>query len=153
MKRSMLNKLKNIFIKLTTVTTGQSSGKSGFTLVEVLVALAIFSVIGVAFISALFASTRASGIVDEKTNARALITEHIEVIRLLPYAATYPSAGDNIAIPDQYSVVIETEGTDDDITWQPSTGNETLQRIFVSVFREDRLVMKICTFRTPRLRQ
>ncbi|MFC2022254.1 hypothetical protein ACFLTR_03485 [Chloroflexota bacterium] len=104
--------------------------------------------------SAIFTSTRGSAIVDEKTTARALITEYIEAIRLLPYAATYPNAGDDIALPYQYSVVIETEGTDDDITWDPNpTGNETLQRIFVSVFREGRFIMKICTFRTQRLRQ
>lgn len=145
----MLNNLKSICLKRL---TGQSSGTSGFTLIEVLVAVAIFSVIGVGLMSALFTTTRSSALVDEKTNARILITETIETIRLLPYAANYLNGGDDITGPNQYTVVIETEGTNDDITWQPSTGNETLQRIFISVFREGKPVMRICTFRTPRLR-
>ena len=143
----MLNNLKIIFQKQG---NHQSPGESGLTLIETLVALGLFAVIGAAVIAGMFTSHRTVGIVDEKTNARNLIIQHIEAIRLLPYAATYPNVGDNITVPNQYSVVIETECTDDDITWQACTGSETLQRIFVSVYREGRFVMKVCTFRTQR---
>ena len=127
-------------------------GKSGFAVFELLIAVAILGVLGVALMQGLYTSNRAVGIIEEQSTARILITEHIESIRRLPYSANYSNAGDNITIPDQYTVVIEVEGTDDDITWQTANGTETLQRIFVSVNREGRPVMRICTFRTPRQR-
>ncbi|MFC1988379.1 prepilin-type N-terminal cleavage/methylation domain-containing protein [Chloroflexota bacterium] len=125
-------------------------GQKGFSLLEVLIALSIFSFIGVAIFSGFFTSSRTVGIIEEKTTARVLITEYMEAIRQMPYSADYSSVGDNITRPFQYDVVVEVEGSDDDENWQVATGNETLQRIFVSVFREDRFVLKICTFRTPR---
>ena len=130
---------------------GQFRRESGFAVFEVLIAVAILGVLGVAIMQGFYTSNRTVGIIDEQSTARILITEHIESIRQLPYAATYPPARDIIDVPDQYTVVVETECSNDDIIWQDCTGNETLQRIIVTVFREGgKPVMRICTFRTPR---
>jgi len=130
---------------------GQFRRESGFTILEVLIAVGILGLIGVAVLQGFDTSHRATGTLDEQVTARTLITNHIEAIKMLPYSATYPNAGENIAIPDQYIVVVETECSNDDIIWQDCTGSETLQRIIVSVFREGgKPVMRICTFRTPR---
>ena len=126
--------------------------ESGMTLLEMVIAVAILGALGVALLQGLDTSTRSTAIIEEKSTARILITQHIESIRQLPYAATYPTAGANIYIPDQYTVAIEVQGTDDDIVWQTADGTETLQRIYVSVFRAGNPVLRICTFRTPRQR-
>ena len=126
------------------------SKESGFTLMELLVSVVLLSLIGTALIQGYNTLYRSEGSINDQVVAKNLITSHVEAIRAIPYAATYPNAGDNIAIPTQYTVIINTEGSDDDITWQPSTGNETLQRIIVSVFKGEEPVMRICTFRTPR---
>jgi len=130
---------------------GQFHRESGFTILEVLIAVGILGLVGVAVLQGYDTSYRTTGTLDEQVTARTLITAHIESIKRLPYSATYPNAGEDINIPDQYTVVVETECTDDDITYQACSGNETLQRIIVSVFREGgKPVMRICTFRTPR---
>ncbi|MFC1911763.1 hypothetical protein ACFLXG_01205 [Chloroflexota bacterium] len=130
----------------------QFRGESGIVLYEVLIAVALLGVVGVAIVEGLYTSNRNIGIIDEKSTARILITQHIESLRQMPYAANYTSVGDNITIPDQYTVVIEVEGSNDDVVWQTANGTETLQRIFVSVLREGRPVMRACTFRAVRER-
>jgi type II secretory pathway pseudopilin PulG len=122
----------------------------GFSLLEVLVAVGILGFIGVTIVQALDTGYRSARTLDEKVTARTLISAHMENIKQLPYSANYPSASENITIPQQYSVIVSTECTDDDVTYQTCTGNETLQRIIVSVLREGRPVLRICTFRTPR---
>jgi len=124
--------------------------KMGFSILEILVAIGILGFIGVTVVQALDTGYRSARTLDEKVTARTLISSHMETIKQLPYAANYPNASENITIPKQYSVIVSTECTNDDTTYQPCTGNETLQRIIVSVLREGRPVLRICTFRTPR---
>jgi len=127
-------------------------GQIGFTLIEVLVAVGIMAAIGVAYMTALETNSRSDRTLDEKVTATNLATEHIEAIEQLPFAPTYPNAGDSIDIPFQYTVTVDTECSSDGDTFSPCTGSEeeTFQKITVSISREGRPVLSMCAYRTKR---
>ncbi len=126
--------------------------QTGFTLIEVLIALVILGVIGAGLLTALNTNSRATRTLDEQVVAVNLAVAHIEVIRELPYAASYPNAGENITIPMQYSVVIDTKCSSDGTAFSDCTGsgNETLQKVTAVVSREGKPVSLLCTYRTKR---
>jgi prepilin-type N-terminal cleavage/methylation domain-containing protein len=123
-----------------------------FTLVEVLVALVILGAIGVGLLTALQTNSKATRNLDEQVEAANIASAYIEAIKELPYAHTYPNAGDNVTVPFQYSVIVETECSSDGTTFGPCTGsdNETFQKITVHVLREERPIFSLCTYRTKR---
>ncbi len=130
-------------------------GQKGFTLIEVLVAVAILAAIGVVFMSAMSTNSRATRVLDEQVEAANLATAYFEAIRQLPYDHTstpYSNAGDNITIPSQYSVAIQIQYSNDGTTWVDAyTGVEKLQKVTVSVSRDGgKPVLSICTYRTDR---
>lgn len=127
--------------------------QAGFTLTEVLVAVGILAAIGVAYMTALDTNYGSDRTLEEKVTATNLATEYIEAIMQLPFAHdNYPTAGDNITIPFQYTVDIVTECSSDGETFQPCTGgeDETFQKITVSISREGRPVLSMCAYRTKR---
>ena len=131
--------------------------QTGFTLIEVLLAFGLLAIIGVGLLQAINTNAKASGIVDQQVTADTLATGYIEAIRQSPYANNYTSATANITIPLQYSVVVETYGTDDyvsnwdDIIWVGSpSSNQSLQKIVISVSQGGKLITTICTLRTRR---
>ena len=84
-----------------------------------------------------------------------LVNNYFEAIRQLPYDKNspneYSSAGDNITIPTQYSMVIDVDYSDDGTNWVDtySSANQTIQRITVSALLENgKPVLSMCTFRT-----
>ena len=127
-------------------------GQRGFTLLEVLVAVGILGFIGAGVAMALDTNYRATRTLDEQVVAANLATAHIEAMRSLPYAATYPNASENITIPSQYTVIIDTECSSDNINFHECTGsdNETFQLIQIMVSREGGPVLRFCTYRTKR---
>jgi len=127
----------------------------GFSLIEVLFAVAILGVIGVGFLTALNTNYRADRTLDEKVTATNLATEYIEAIKQCSFAATYPSENctlDHIIVPFQYTVTVNTECSSDGETFGPCTGsdNETFQKIIVRVSRIERPVLSMCAYRTKR---
>lgn len=122
-------------------------GQTGFTLIEVLVAVGILATIGVALLLGLDTVSKSTSINDEKTVAVNLATDYIEAINGMTYDATYPGAGANITIPFQYSVAVNISFSDDGDVWVGTYTGQTLQKINVSVSREGRPVLSICTFR------
>ena len=127
--------------------------QTGFTLIEVLVAVGILAAIGVAFMTALNTNYRSVGTVDEKVTATNLATEYIEAIKQCSFAATYPNPDcplDGIMVPSQYIVTIDTECSSDGETFGPCTGSEdeTFQKIIVRVSRIERPVLSMCAYRT-----
>lgn len=121
--------------------------QSGFTLFEVLIAVAILGVIGVGFITALDTNKRGNRVIDEQVTAVNLITTRMEVIQQQSYADNYAFAVDNITVPDQYDVAIEYKFSDDGEIWTDNSTGKTLQRIIVSVSREGRPVFSMCTYK------
>ena len=122
----------------------------GFTLIEILIAVGILGFMGVAFITALDTSSRTARILDEQVVAANLAYGHLEAINFSPYAATYPNVGENITVPFQYSVTIETECSSDGVIFSACSENETLQKIMIIVSREGRPVYSGCTYRCKR---
>ena len=64
---------------------GSLRGQKGFTLIEVLVAVAILAAIGVTFIGAIGTGYGSVRILDEKTQAEALIRSQLDDIKVSPY--------------------------------------------------------------------
>jgi len=131
-------------------------GQRGFTLIEVLVAVAILAAIGVAFITSIDTGYRSARILDEKTQAEALIRSQLDDIRVSPYqdSGNYTVT---VTLPPQYSMTINVEppqqiGLDriplEDLVEEPVT---TIQEITVSVFRtgngSDRPVLSVGTYK------
>ena len=77
----------------------------GFTLLEVIVALGIFGVVGVAFIAALSSSFQTQDITKEQVQGENLVRSALEEIRFLPYQATYTPS---VPVPTQYALTVTT---------------------------------------------
>ncbi|MFC2033832.1 prepilin-type N-terminal cleavage/methylation domain-containing protein [Chloroflexota bacterium] len=138
-----LNKIKSEFTKK----------QKGFSLLEVLVAIGILALIGVSILRALDTNYKTWGICDEQAEAANLAVAHIEAIKELPYASTYPNASENITIPNQYNIVIDTECSYDGDNFTSCTGseNETFQRITILISREEgKPVFSLCSYRMKR---
>ena len=126
--------------------------KTGFTLIEVVIAVGIVAAIGAGFLTALNTNSKATRDLDERVVAANLATAYLEVIRESPYATTYPNAGDNITVPFQYDVTVDTECSSEATHFGPCTGSETetLQKITVTVSREGKYIISLCTYRCKR---
>lgn len=122
----------------------------GIGLLEIIVAVGIIGLIGTAVIGGLETNYRSNRTLDERVTAINLSTAYIEAIRNLPYAANYPNAGNNITVPQQYTVTVTIGCSSNAINFSPCTGteDETFQRITISVSREGKPVYSACAFRS-----
>jgi len=104
---NILRKMKKVRLSNKIRKTLRGSSR-GVTLIEVLVALALFAIIGIAFAGGLGTASRAVLIGDIRTNAESLARTQMEYIKELDYQEA-PSGGvynyTKIAdIPERYSV-------------------------------------------------
>lgn len=132
------------------------SGQRGFTLVEVMVSVAILGLIGPAFLLALQTSTRTIQIVDEQIQAEAIARTQLEVIKAASYQDCDPTPCYSVIpdIPFQYLVSIDVVAIDsvDCLT----DGNcNTLQQVTVTIARPtgdgpDRRVIAVSAYKMKR---
>lgn len=81
--------------------------ETGITLVEVLVALSIFAVVGVTFVSALGTNFKVLLMADQRTTAESLAKTQMEAINNAPYNSTSPYTYNKITgIPAGYDINI-----------------------------------------------
>ena len=79
----------------------------GITLPEVLIAVAIFAVVGVTFVSALATNFKVLLIADQRTTAESLAKTQMEAINNAPYDSTPPYTYTKITgIPAGYDISI-----------------------------------------------
>ena len=115
----------------------------GSSLIEAVVALAIFGTISVVFLSAISSGLLSAGKVEERFTAENLARTQIEDIKRLPYEATnyYPIT---VSFPPSYTILI-------DVTEEsPPEYPNTLQRVCVTVYRAERTVLSLETYKVSR---
>ena len=107
-------------------------GQRGFTLLEILLAVAILGAVGTAFLTALANGSRANNILDETVQAEALARSQLEVIKSTAYNT------DDLCYPDCYSITV-AEPFDYSLgvstTQLDFEGSNALQEIKVTVNR------------------
>ena len=108
--------------------------QKGFSLIEVLISLALLGMIAVAFLSALATSFRATLIMDERATARNLATSEMEYVKSQDYAAFYDPA----QIPEYYgytpSIGVEPLYNED------GSQKDGIQKITVTIKHDDKVV-------------
>ena len=124
--------------------------QKGLTFIEVLIALGIIGFVATGYLTALNSNSRATRSLEEHTVAASLASSCIEAIKDDDFSPTYPHAGDDITIPFQYSMDIDTQFSIDGTTWSEGYAGENLQKITVIVSREGRPVFSVCTYKTQR---
>ncbi len=121
--------------------------QKGFSLFEVLVAVAILGVIGVTLISAINTSYQSVGILDKKAVGMNLAISHVEFIREAEYAQDYSSVVTSIVLPSQYERNIHLEYSVDGEEWTETYSGQTLQRIIVSISQGGKSIYSMCTYK------
>lgn len=132
------------------------TSQKGFTLLEVMVGVAILGLVGVGLLHAFNTNTNVSGLLDSQITAANIASAYAEQIKDCDFAPAYP--GENctfsgIPLPPQYYVIVETQCSADTVVYAPCTGDEseTFQNILVQVYREGgELVYTLCSYRAKR---
>ncbi len=126
--------------------------EKGFTLIEVLVALAVLGIIAAAFLGALATSSNAIFIADEKATAESLARSQMEYTKKHGYDAIYnpPQYGidPDLDIPEGYEINMtaerldpDSDGTDDD---------DSIQKITISVNHLEKQVIVLEDYKVNR---
>ena len=116
-------------MSLLRFTKGLKGNETGVTLVEVLISLAVLSLIAVAFISSLATAAKATSIADERATAESLARSQMEYVKNLPYSVSYSKSTEVLGEYEHYDVDIVTTALED--------GN--MQKIKVAVHHQDKL--------------
>ncbi len=117
------------------------SSRSGISLVETLVAIAILGVISVTFMTALSAGSISVNNLQQETTAQALARTQMENIK----AASYDSTGNSYAqiyTSGGYQIGIQTSSA--------IFNNDQIQKIRVEVLYERQLVSSLESFKVNR---
>jgi type II secretion system protein I len=81
----------------------------GYTLIEVIVALAIFAIVSVAFLVALVTAGKALLLAQERTTAESIARSQMEDIKESLFASSYDSSVASEYSEKGYTVTIETD--------------------------------------------
>ena len=123
------------------------ASQNGFTLLEMLIAVAILGFIGVTLVSAIDTGYQSVGVLDKKTVGMNLAITHVEFIREAEYAQDYSSVVTSIVLPSQYERNIHLEYSEDGEIWTETYSGQTLQRINVFISQGGSLIYSMCTYK------
>ena len=104
-------------------------GQRGFVLIEVLISIAIFGVISVAFLSALVTGYHGVVVAHDQTMAQNLTRSTFENVRVAPFPMA--TGSDNVTTTTKFDVVVHAANITDNYT--PATGASNLQMITVTI--------------------
>ena len=113
--------------------------EKGFSLIEVLIAIALLGIIAVAFLGGLATASKALVIADERTTAESLARSQMEYVKNQDYDATNnpPQYSLLSNIPGNYTITIIPERLDPN---GDGTGNDYgIQKITVTVDHQSKL--------------
>lgn len=111
-------------------------GEQGFALIEVLISVAVLSIIAVCFLSSLSTASMATLTTDERETAKNLAESQMEYVKGLGYATSYTSA----SIPPEYSTYNATIGV------EPLQDGK-IQKITVTITHQGIAVMHLENFK------
>jgi prepilin-type N-terminal cleavage/methylation domain-containing protein len=102
----------------------------GFSLIEVLIALALLGIIAVAFLGGIATASKAMFIADKRTTAESLARSEMEYVKNLPYedGATEYDIDPSLS-PDGYTISVDVDPLHDgiqEITVTVSHGGEAV---------------------------
>lgn len=89
-------------------------GQRGYVLIEVLISIAIFGVISVAFLSALVAGYHGVIVAHDHTMAQSLTRTTLENVRVAPFPIA--TGSDNVTTTSQYDVVVHADNINENYT-------------------------------------
>ncbi len=122
--------------------------EKGFTLIEVLIAIALLGIIAVAFLGGLATASRALVIADERTTAESLARSQVEYVKnqgYIDYSADPHDVYNKITLPTGYSIDSTAVPFDPD-TGQPYSQaggifvkDDGIQKITVTVGHQSKL--------------
>jgi prepilin-type N-terminal cleavage/methylation domain-containing protein len=114
--------------------------RKGFSLIEILVSVAIMATIGVAMLAAMSTSSKVLIRTDSYETARDLAVSQMEYVKQLAWNDS-AYAKDSSIIPTGYDAAINVE------TLQTENANSTLQKITVIVTRDGSEVTRLQDYR------
>lgn len=86
-------------------------GQRGISLIEIVAALGILGFIGVAFLTALFTTSKSTDLYEQRVTASVLAQSQIEIVKGAPYDDTspyYESVSYPASAPPGYDILIST---------------------------------------------
>jgi prepilin-type N-terminal cleavage/methylation domain-containing protein len=140
-RRRSTMRLRN-WLRCCTLQTG---GEKGFSLIEVIVSLAILAIVGVSILSALGTSSRALITTDERETAKNIAETQIEYIKNLPYSNDYAPRDISLNYPG-YSVVTDSNGKiPGQVIANRTDGN--LQKLAISINHGSKRVLTVVGYK------
>ena len=133
----------NIAMVKNTVQCVRTQSQRGVTLIELLVASAIFGAIGIIFVNAIATGQTEAYRVERMSEAESVARSQIELIKSLPYSDddSYPSV---TGTEDRYTAEIEV------IDVSPVEYPNTIQKIIVTVSLNSNPLLSLETLKVKR---
>jgi prepilin-type N-terminal cleavage/methylation domain-containing protein len=127
--------------------------QKGLTLIEVIIALAVFAAIAVSVFVALVVSTRTTASVNENTNAESLTRSALEIVKQCGYDATnnpprYQECLETMNIPNGYDVVVTAVRLDPEV--DGTENDDGIQKVTVEVKHDGELKVTTESYKVNR---